>query len=395
MKRRDMFLFFTATSLFWFALYTYPVLLAGYAKNVLGATPVMAGLIVGSYGLVQLLLRIPIGFASDKLRRRKPFLTLGSALGALAALVLFRAGTPEVARIGRSIAGASAAAWVCYSVLYASYGAQTQSTQRMGALSSCMYGAQLIGTLIGSEVAQRAGVRSAFALAIAAGVIGTVCTLFVRDVRPTTEPPTTSALLSSFKSRSLWVASILSILMQLIIYATLYGFSPTWAQEMLHAGTSLLGLLSTMHLLPNVLVSYLAARYVVPRIGKAAVCALGFLCMAASCLFMPMTTAFWQMLCLQSLCGIGLGCIAPILLALCIRDIPAERRGIGMGIYQSLYSIGMFAGPTLAGVLVQACTQEAGGGAGFGYQCNFWVMGGVGLIAALLSLALMREKQAA
>ncbi len=394
MKRRDTILFFATTMLFWFAMYTYPMLLAGYAKNELGATPVMVGLIVGSYGLMQLLLRIPIGFASDKLRRRKPFLTLGAILGALAALVLWRAGTPETARVGRGIAGMSAACWVCYSVLFASYGEQTHSTQRMGALSSCMYGAQLIGTLIGSEVAQRAGVRSAFVLAIAAGVLGSVCSLFVRDVRPTTEAPTTAALLSSFKSRSLWVASTLSILMQLIIYATLYGFSPTWAQEILRADIAHLGLLSTMHLLPNVLVSYLAARYVVPRLGKGAVCAIGFLCMASSCVLMPMTTAFWQMLCLQAMCGIGLGCIAPILLAHCIRDIPAERRGIGMGIYQSLYSIGMFAGPTLAGVLVQAFSSTSGG-ARFGYQCNFWVMGGVGLVAALLSLALMREKKAA
>lgn len=52
------------TGLFWLSMYTYVPILALYAQR-LGASYDMVGIIIGSYGLTQLLLRLPIGIASD------------------------------------------------------------------------------------------------------------------------------------------------------------------------------------------------------------------------------------------------------------------------------------------------------------------------------------------
>ena len=80
---------FSAVFLFWFSVYTYPSFLTSYAVNTLHATNVLAGMIVGSYGLTQMILRIPLGILSDVLKRRKPFVMMGfglsiAASGALA-----------------------------------------------------------------------------------------------------------------------------------------------------------------------------------------------------------------------------------------------------------------------------------------------------------------------
>ena len=40
----------------------------------------MVGLVVGSYGLIQMLLRIPLGIWSDRIGKRKVFITIGVLL---------------------------------------------------------------------------------------------------------------------------------------------------------------------------------------------------------------------------------------------------------------------------------------------------------------------------
>ena len=70
----------SAVFLFWFSVYTYPSFLTTYATNTLGATKVLAGMIVGSYGLTQMILRIPLGIVSDILKKRKLFVMIGFGL---------------------------------------------------------------------------------------------------------------------------------------------------------------------------------------------------------------------------------------------------------------------------------------------------------------------------
>ena len=58
-------------------MYTYPSFLSGYVQNVLGAGSVLVGMIVGSYGFVQMLLRIPLGICSDRVKKRRVFVQAG------------------------------------------------------------------------------------------------------------------------------------------------------------------------------------------------------------------------------------------------------------------------------------------------------------------------------
>ncbi len=66
----------TSTFLFWTSLYVYVPILAPYGRH-LGGSMTVIGLIISSYGLMQLLFRIPLGVWSDRIGRRKPFLAAG------------------------------------------------------------------------------------------------------------------------------------------------------------------------------------------------------------------------------------------------------------------------------------------------------------------------------
>ena len=67
-------LFCLVTSLFWFSMYTYVPVLTSYIES-LGASHKMAGAIIGSYGFVQMILRIPLGILSDRMHKKR-FLSL-------------------------------------------------------------------------------------------------------------------------------------------------------------------------------------------------------------------------------------------------------------------------------------------------------------------------------
>ncbi|MEA3345181.1 MAG: MFS transporter [Chloroflexota bacterium] len=94
-SRRSVVFFCLGIALFWAALYIYVPILSVYAQS-LGASLPLVGLIVASYGVVQLLLRIPLGVASDRLGRRKPFVLAGFLAVALSCVGLALSPTPEL-----------------------------------------------------------------------------------------------------------------------------------------------------------------------------------------------------------------------------------------------------------------------------------------------------------
>ncbi len=379
------------TLLFWFSQYTYPALLSNYARDALRASPAMIGAIVSSYGLAQMLLRIPLGFASDRLRRRKPFVTFGTAMTMLAGLGLFFAPTAMWVLMSRAAAGLAAAAWVAFTVLYASYGEPKGGTRALGTLSACMYAAQLAATLLGGWLAGLYGMRGAFLLSAAAGGAGILTSRMVTDVRPQGTPPTVRQMLGVVRDPMLLRSAGLSILMQAITWSTLYGFTPSWAKEVFGAPPSQVALLSVMQLVPNMLLSWLAGAYLIPRLGMRWVVGGGFACMALCCLGIPFTASFGQMLGLQVLSGIGVGCVAPAMLSLSIRDISQEKRGMAMGMYQALYGIGMFLGPVLAGALVQG-VANTGVPMIQAYRVNFYAMSAIAIVGTTAAGLLLPRK---
>ena len=113
-------LFCLGTFLFWSSLYVYVPVLSVYAQS-LGAPLSLVGLVVGMYGAIQLVVRVPIGFLSDRLGRRKPFILFGMVACGLGCLGLAFSPSPWFLVLSRGVLGLGAATWVAFSVLFASY----------------------------------------------------------------------------------------------------------------------------------------------------------------------------------------------------------------------------------------------------------------------------------
>ena len=384
---------------FWFSMYTYPSFFSAYVSDRLMAPEVMTGLIVGAYGFAQMVLPIPLGIASDWTRRRKPFVALGFAASLLACAGLIaaemlaargRVGTLThiVALLARGLSGVTAATWVSFSVLYSASYEADEIAPAVSRLMVPQYGSQIVAMLLGAQLAQRVGETAAFALAGAAALLGLLLMRRVPERPPVGERLTLKSFASVLSDRGLKVGTLLGTLFRLVCWGTVLGFVPNWARDVAGFSVSQLGYLSVMYLLPNTVMARLSGAYLAPRFGFRKVLASGFAIVAAACFLYPRATAFWGLLAVQGLFGVGMGLILPLTLSAAIRNIPDHRRGAAMGVYQAVYGVGMFIGPVAAGWIISALPTAVEGMA-----ANFYANGALSLLGVALTLWLLREKR--
>lgn len=370
-------LFVVATAVFWFSLYLYVPILSPYTQ-VLGGSLGIVGLVVSSYGLTQLVLRIPTGIWSDRLGRRKPFVIAGFVASALAAAGMGLAPEPISLLIFRGLSGVAATMWVAMTVLYASYLPPERTTQAMGLMNATSSFAQLLATFLGGLVADAWGWRAPFWGATAAAVVGLGLSLAILDrTRRPAQPLAWRELAAAGKEPLLVTASALAALAQYVTFSTVFGFTPVYATS-LGASRSELGVLTLIAQIPAALGSLLVSSPLARRVGERWLVVWGLACLAGGTLAVPLCRQIWQLDLTQAVAGLGRGIAFPVLMGLSLRAVTPERKSTAMGYFQSLYSIGMFLGPMLSGFL----------GDRWGLAALFAVAGGVGLAGAATAAAL-------
>ena len=362
-------LFCVAMLLYWFSMYTYVPILPLYAAS-LGASYKMVGLVIGVYGITQLLLRIPQGILSDRWRKRKLFVLLAMAVSCASALGMWLAPNVESLLIFRGLSGVSATAWVVMVVLFSSYFTETEAPRAYGILNSLGFAGQMTGMFAGGLVAEWYGWSATFILAAAGAALGFGLSLGIRETTPTgTAPLRLSEAPAIMRNLQLLMAAVMASLAQLIAYGGLFGFVPVAAKN-LGASNFELGLLPTLSSAPSIVASVLAGGWFVRRLGLRRSICLGFLLMGAATAVIPALDSLLQLYVSQMIGGFGRGLVFPLLMSFSVATMAPGAKATAMGVFQSLYALGMFAGPVVVGVMA----DTAGLGAGF------WLCGVAGVL---------------
>ena len=168
-KKRLAFL--ALTFLYWAGLYTYVPILTSYS-NSLGASMVMIGSIGGAYGLLQMVLRIPIGILSDRLHKRKIFIQIGMLFIALSGLTFLLATTPAGLWAGRALSGVAASFWAIITVTYTTMYSEGETNKAIGLLTAMTFSGQMVATLAGGWISDLTSQLGPFWLTLFIGVIG-------------------------------------------------------------------------------------------------------------------------------------------------------------------------------------------------------------------------------
>ena len=158
---RSARLMFWTTGVFWFSQYaTTPFLNAELQR--MGVSAAFMGLVAGLYGLSQMLLRLPLGMAADRMGRQRPFIVLGCGLLTVAGFGFLKWYTPHSFLWLRALMGVSSSAWVSFTVLYGSYYPATEAPRRISQLNVANQSGRLLCYTLGAWLVAGWGVRSAF-----------------------------------------------------------------------------------------------------------------------------------------------------------------------------------------------------------------------------------------
>lgn len=356
MNRNRIILAF-AGALIWFAMYAYVPTLPAYAQT-LGADAAAIGIISGAYGFLQIGLRIPLGIVSDKAQKDKLLLVIGFAVLSLSGILFLMLRSVPGVIIARATAGGAAAWWVIITASYANCYSSDEQIKAQGTLSAFANGGKVVASVACAFAAQLFGYLSTFLVSLAGAVMGLVLMFSLKKPPARRHAPVPLRdQFALFANKELLAFSVLSILSQAHCFALPTTFTSVIAEDL--GATNLeLGLLITVYFVAVSTSSVFVGSKSYVKLGGIQVLAFAFVIGAVSSvpLFYRTMTGVWIM---QILAGITYGITQAQLAGFVIRCVPDNQRGMATGIFQSLFAVGIFLGPILAGAVVENGSMDA------------------------------------
>ncbi len=337
---------------FWGSLYVYIPTLAVFAGSI-GASLSVIGFIVAAYGFVQFVLRIPVGYLSDRTGKRVPFIIGGLAANAIGDAGMALLSTPWMLVVWRGIHGIGAASFVPLSVYFAAFFRPENATRATALMIALTSGTQVFVSLLGGNLADTLGVTSTFWAGAVFGVAGVIA-MAVAGERPIPahRPMSIRRFRRVMTVRQLLIVSGLAAINQYLTFALTMGFVPVLADR-LGASSTDLGVLTTLGFLSYAIASVIAAA-AAARVGERNLIVAGSVVAALAALALPLAGTVFHVYALQVVGGLGKGVVFPILMGLAIKAAPERERASAMGVFQAVYAIGMFVGPATAGAVADA-----------------------------------------
>lgn len=350
-------LLLSIVALFWFAQYVYVPQQAPYLLHI-GTAPSMVGIVIGAYGLTQLLLRLPIGILADRQGNHKKFLLFGVLAAGSASMLRLYSADVYGFLAGNLLSGVASTMWISFMVLYSSY----FSARDMGRAMGLINGANNFGVLIGffacSFFYEDWGMSFLCYLSVAAVIPALFLVFKLNDVPKKLTPLPICELVTVYRDRRLWFFSLLALLQQGILMSTCMSFTGKVITDL--GGTSFqVGFSAVTYIVAAVCSAYFAASAKAIRLGMRYWIPRVFLILAFYCLSVPLLPNVKAVFAAQILAGISTGMLFSYSTAEAMKNVPQEKKSTAMGLHQAIYAIGMTFVPVLAGIAVQHISLQS------------------------------------
>jgi len=373
-------LYILVAFLYFMALYLYvptlPTYVQGKSENL-----ALVGIVLAQYGLWQALIRLPLGIAADWIGRRKPFIVAGLILAGLGAWVMGAAESVGGLAVGRAITGLAAGTWVPLTVAFSGLFPAQEAIRATSILTFVGSVGQVAATSVTGSLNELGGYSLAFFLAVGAAVLGVLVMFSVRERAHHPRRPSVAGIGHLITRRDVLLPSLLAAVSQYANWAVTFGFLPILA-ERLGATDVMLSALVSMHI-GVVTVMTLAAAGLVNRLGARRLVLISFVLATGGIGLVAVAQSLTLIFVAQFFLGVAQGLGYPVLMGMSIRDVADAERNTAMGLHQSVYAIGMFAGPWLSGILADA----------IGIRWMFGVTAVASLAISALLIPLLPRKQ--
>lgn len=365
-------IFLAIVTLFWFAQYVYIPYQTTYLTSI-GTAGSFVGIVVGAYGVSQLVLRLPVGISADRAGRHRPFIMAGAAASGLASLIRFAVCDGRGFMAANLLSGFASAMWISFMVFYTgkfAAGEQQKATSRIVMFNNL---GMLLGFAASTIFYSRIGMRNLCLFSVAAGLAAFVLSIFLKSEDGTGRQKQGSVkredgrknrmpvreLLRVCTGKRIIVFSLIALIQQGIQLTTAMSFTNQILKDC-GASDGTVGIASIVYMISAVCFSALASSTFCekrgPRFWIPAV--LGGLMIY--CILVPAVGSVPVILALQLLPGMATGILFSYATSEAMKDVPKEKKSTAMGFFQAVYAVGMTTFPVFTGSIVSAAGMQAG-----------------------------------
>ncbi|QUW21449.1 MFS transporter [Sporosarcina sp. Marseille-Q4063] len=383
---KDHLNFIAMVFCFWMAIYIYAPVFGVYLETINFSYSTI-GVILGSYGVTQVLFRLPLGVLSDHLQGiRKNLLIIGFVMALLSNLLLVYFESFLVVIIARLLIGITASMWVMATVLYSYYFTAQHSAKAMGIMQFVTVATQFLGMAISGYLVYLFGWTFPFWLGTIASAGGIYFSWKIKDVPSENEKakPEISMkqhIIEVIRIPNLLIITFLSLVAHAILFITIFGFSPIIASSV-GVSEKLFVWLIIAFFIPHILASISFIFFELPDRFIKVIIVSSFIVTAVCLLSIQGTVTLLKLNVAHVGIGLALGVIFPLLLSEVVKISPDYLKMSAMGFYQSFYAIGILLGPILAGIVANS----------FGLLEVFLSTGVLSLIVGIMSIFLIRSR---
>lgn len=347
-------IFLALVSLFWFAQYVYMPHQTTYL-TAYGIAGNMIGVIIGAYGVSQLLFRLPLGLMADTVGKHKLFILIGALSSGIASFIRVISPGEIGFLIGNLISGFGSAMWISFMVFYSNcYSDEEQHTANSRIILYNNLGI-LLGFVTSALLYDKIGMRNTCFLSLTAGFMAFGLGCFINEPYSVHTSPSVRELLKVCFNKQILVFAIIALIQQGIQLSTTMSFT-TQILKNLGASGAVIGAASIVYMISSVSFAGIANTNFCKKRGAKFFIPFVLIMVALYCILVPSVNSISFIFILQVLPGMSTGILFSYAVSEAMKGVPKEKKSTAMGFFQAFYALGMTFIPVLTGNVATAFT---------------------------------------
>lgn len=395
--KKDQIIIFWILVLFWSAISIIRAYRKLYAitpveNGGLSLTPLLASQIAAGYGLMSLIVRLPMFIASDIFRRRKIFVQISLFLLIVTSFLVAFNGSYTTLYLSSLSLGISATMLALFNVMFS----ETFSKEKAALSVSILSVAPLLAEFIAAPIQYIFTIneyKHFNYMWIVSGILAVVTfilTFMMKDYRPVNSGFSFDKVKVVLKHGSFIYVCIMALLLSFVKFATSGANMIAYGKTSLGMSPLMLAYMDAVFAIPQLIAGVLVGVYFTRKWGLQKTLLFMFGCALAFYIISLYVNNPYIIYFSYILNGLGYGGAYNVLISLAMQYFDREYRNVSMGIYQAFFALGIFYGDY---VYVWIAKHVANGLFGFDQsKAIFLIVIGITLLSMLMVKLRVKDK---